>query len=1444
MFRGLVVIVSALLLTIPVLPVFEGTRISTELPDIDIWEAREVLPFDWTGWDRDINRNRIDDLLEADPSILDGDGSMIGINVHFDHYPNNNDALRIMGSLSELGPDSDFVHPGMYSTALYLSIPRSIVPRLPSTLDEDITMIEYRPVYIPYLDVSSPATRSRESSIYSPMTAADLGYTGDGIVVAVIDSGVDNNVHESLRGKYVYGVDFTGSTTIPGLDPDDIDGHGTHVAGTVLGTGGTSAEYQGTAPASQLVDLRYARVQGDFTGAADRALEWVIENHEEYDIRVVSCSWGSTVFTSGRDTTSRLVNQLVDEGVVVVVAAGNDGEEGMPSPASADGALTVGAINDRRTINRDDDDIEYYSNRGPRSSDGDNDRIDELKPDVVAPGREIMAPRHNSISDYVEMTGTSMAAPHVSGIVALMLEANPDLTPRDVKLIIRDTAQQRYSPSTTGLDSKYNYNTGWGAVDAYGAVKRAQDLLDFGLSSVEEVRLNYPTDVSFAGHFTKTGYDSQGDDVLMEIRSPGDWGIPSDIWVDPDASSAEYSIQGPFLLGPDWVVRASINFNSTTEESTPSMGLVVRPVGRVGETRTFQGAVSINGIEGVREEKNSTITYDSLPPDLSVTPLSIWISENRPEGGDRITITARINNTGSTDVSDAVVRFIDGPEMTGTVIDEDVVDIDSGGYGIAEVTWEANPGIHAITVIADPDDEIDESNEDNNSAERPVSVLGINPPPIAQLEVDPTIGTTITEFRFDGSGSTDTNLRGGAVVSYDFDFGDGTSTGWIDEPETTHFYTRGGTYTASLRVKDNGGEISTNEDQVQINVTGVSSSELELHLNGSMGLSVDPGASASFSVPASLSPGEIGTWRTGPVERTIMIHTGVRMGMVIDSREPSLLEIRVQVLTPSGEESDTMVFEHPGSGENRTFEMLIDIDEYEIKSGETAGIRIFAGSNSTGTRMWVGAGGSISTFLYYYGLNKVPLVDAGDDLDVKALTEVVFRGNASDPDGDIALARWDVDSDGEWEFESDSGLTYVYPGYVSEGQYTAKLEVMDDDGYWTSDSVAVLVRSKDYNYPPTVAIECPQAPLSGRYTIRGTSSDEGSVERVDVRIESGSYDGTWTPADGDEEWAFQLDTRKFENGEYTFHARAYDGDRFSAIASCEIMIQNPNNPPEMIRIIAAPRPLPLDGMTPLMITAEVDDPDLPGDILTVVADLTSLGGPSRAVMRDDGTDPDQVEDDADFSLHFIPSFQTVPGIHLVEVTVTDLEGSTDGDTIEVEIVAEADCVFTLSDDDVFDGQIIHMELRVESPIPVRSVHFISGIVPDSGRLELTDNGRNGDRVAGDSVYGADLKVVARPGAYNYSVEVVCESGSELTSISGSIFVSSLSGDGEEESGFIFEVAVLVVILVLMLAVVVVIALLMVRSRGREEIVTAEAAYQQVEEPPAPVVAVIVAEELE
>ncbi|MBN1539459.1 MAG: S8 family serine peptidase, partial [Candidatus Thermoplasmatota archaeon] len=247
-----------LLVLTPLLSILGGAAAPPDPVTIPCWEPLAVRPFDWNGWDGDINCDRIDDRLQGDPFSLDGDGALIGVNIHFRYYPTPNDASRVMQVLGSMGKGTVFHHAGRSSTALYLSVPRSIVPEIYRLVDPSIEMIEYRPVYVSFLDVSSPATRSKWSSLYSPLTASDLGYSGDGIVVAVIDSGVDNNIHESMRGKYVYGVDFTGTTIVEGLDPDDIDGHGTHVAGTVMGSGGNQGIYQGTAPSAQLVDLRYA----------------------------------------------------------------------------------------------------------------------------------------------------------------------------------------------------------------------------------------------------------------------------------------------------------------------------------------------------------------------------------------------------------------------------------------------------------------------------------------------------------------------------------------------------------------------------------------------------------------------------------------------------------------------------------------------------------------------------------------------------------------------------------------------------------------------------------------------------------------------------------------------------------------------------------------------------------------------------------------------------------------------------------------------------------------------------------------------------------------------------------------------------------------------------------------------------------------------------------
>jgi hypothetical protein len=1120
----------------------------------------------------------------------------------------------------------------------------------------------------------------------------------------------------------------------------------------------------------------------------------------------------------------------------------------MSSPAAADNALTVGALHDRSTIDRGDDIYDSYSNYGPRSSDGDLDAEDELKPGLIAPGRNIRAPKQNSIVDYVDKTGTSMSTPHVSGIVALMLEANPELSPRDVKMIIRDTAQQTYDTSRSDLDPKYNYYSGWGSIDAYGAVKRAQDLKDFDLSVPDEVRLNDPFDAVFAGHFTKTTYDTQNDEVFMELRTPGDWGMPTDIEVEPDSGSAGYTVTGPFLLGTEWVVRTTISYNFSVEEATPQLLASVRPLGRVGESRTFHGSVSINGIEGLVEDVNSTIVYDSLPPDLSIIPIAVWISDTLPEGGDTITITARVNNTGSTSVEEALVRFIDGPERTGTLIGEDIIDVPSHGYGIAQVEWEANPGIHAITVIADPDDEIDESNEDNNSAERPVSVVGFNPPPIAQLEVTPSTGTTITEFRFDGSGSTDTNIRGGAVVSFDFDFGDGTSTGWVDQAVVTHFYTRGGSYTASLRVRDNGGEVSTNTDEVVVNVTGISSEEMDLYLNASLGLSPIPGPSIPYIITRSLAPIEVGTWISDPTERSIVLHSAIMVDLVVSAPEVSSIEVEIEISASGETVMDRSFHQHPGSDENATFAITMDLDEIEVRYRDTISLKVSAASNSSGAFIWTGDGGSTSEFLFYHSLNQVPQVEAGEDMDVKAGSSIPFSGTAEDLDGEIVGIRWDVDSDGNWDHESESDPSFMYQGYETEGQYTARMEAVDDDGYWVHDTLKVLVRSADYNYPPEVSIICPSGPVSGTATIHGEAEDDDRIERVEVRLDGGGVYEEWTRAEGDEEWSFRFDTRILENGEYTIFARAYDGDRYSAAVSCDIEIENPNSPPEFLRITAAPRPLPLDGLTNLLLKAEVYDADLPADSLSVYVDLTGLGGPKEVAMRDDGIHPDPIEEDDEFTLEFIPVLEVSPGIYEVILTVYDRSYAYAEESIEIELVSVTDCEFRISDDKVVTGEVIFIELRVDSKVPVGEVLFISDVIGGDGSVELKDDGRNGDKVADDSIYSRNIEIDVGPGEYNYSVKVSCTSGNELHLTTGQIEVLGEVAGGVGEDGTVFILMIVAGFIVIVIIVSIGVMLLNRSSRSHKTELQFEdnyyeqaGGYQAYEQP---LQAVIVAEESE
>ena len=269
--------------------------------------------------------------------------------------------------------------------------------------------------------------------------------------------------------------------------PYDDHGHGSHVAGIILGNGYDSHGRQaGMAPDASLVSLKV--LDADGKGTISRiiaALDWVAANAGTYNIRVVNLSVGAAVTQSyWIDPLALAARQLTEKGIVVVAAAGNLGQDangelqygGILAPGNAPWVLTVGASSTEGTLRDQDDVVAGFSSLGPT-------RGDYLaKPDLVAPGRGILSlavpgsTLYQNNADYLvsgnvstgspaylSLSGTSMAAPQVSGAAALMLQANPALTPNLVKAILQYTAH---------VDSDYGpLQEGAGFLDVLGAVR-------------------------------------------------------------------------------------------------------------------------------------------------------------------------------------------------------------------------------------------------------------------------------------------------------------------------------------------------------------------------------------------------------------------------------------------------------------------------------------------------------------------------------------------------------------------------------------------------------------------------------------------------------------------------------------------------------------------------------------------------------------------------------------------------------------------------------------------------------------------------------------------------------------------------------------------------------------------------------------------------------------
>lgn len=544
-----------------------------------------------------------------------------------------------------------------------------------------VSLVEFQRIFVPYLDISVKALKARPSTEYSPQTAQEYqsGYKGDGVVIAILDTGVDDE-HDSLAGKFVAGVDFqdSGDDQDGTNNPDDKDGHGTHCAGIAMGTGGTQGTYQGVAPEAKLVDLKVLSNWG-IGGNLYEGIEWCIQYKDTFNIDVLSISAGELGGGTGdgSDANARIAQQAIENGLIIAAAIGNEGNDhvGISSPASADNVIAVGAIDDDATVNRADDYIADFSNSGPRADDDDGNYLDELKPDVVAPGVDIhSAASYNgnlnivNAAGYQDMTGTSMSCPHVAGICALLHEANPELTPQQVQDILRQSSEPRGDPYDTS-SGNYSNLFGWGMADAYSAVKMATgDFQTVVIEQPSEGAYVSGTIIITGSATNQRGFISQvefkvDDGTWMTAEGTSSWSVS---WNTQEASNGAHTIyihsqnnNGEYsdeFLRHVTVNNLLLTFSDPTDSQTVS--------GKIEITGNCDG-YAIDSIEicldggGYSETLNTALNGDWT------TWKYIWDTKNENNGPH--TINIRASSSG---------KVFDGPEITVYVENED-----SGGGG-------------------------------------------------------------------------------------------------------------------------------------------------------------------------------------------------------------------------------------------------------------------------------------------------------------------------------------------------------------------------------------------------------------------------------------------------------------------------------------------------------------------------------------------------------------------------------------------------------------------------------------------------------------------------------------------------------------------------------------------------------------------------------------------
>ena len=354
----------------------------------------------------------------------------------------------------------------------------------------------------------------------------DTGYTGEGVTMAIIDTGIDGN-HTALDDldddnmtddpkivAFYDAINNPEETNGTEIFPYDDNGHGTHCAGITAGTGAPNYQHIGVAPRANLVGVKVLDGGGSGSFAAVMAgMQWTVEKRHEFNIRAASMSLGALTgaiewTSSEEESVNRMANEMMRAGVTLFIAAGNSGGTAtIGTPGSAEDVITVGSLDK-------DTSIAIYSSQGPTEE-------GRVKPNIAFVGSSVNAPDANTGDGYVALSGTSMATPGAAGVAVLMYQANPDLSPFDIRNIMQETSTYREchymfanEPCAEDAIPKNRQNNvyGHGHVNAQPAVDEAA---------------NYDYDLS----------------LTLNVTLASDYGLDNRVWIGP-GESVYYNLEG------------------------------------------------------------------------------------------------------------------------------------------------------------------------------------------------------------------------------------------------------------------------------------------------------------------------------------------------------------------------------------------------------------------------------------------------------------------------------------------------------------------------------------------------------------------------------------------------------------------------------------------------------------------------------------------------------------------------------------------------------------------------------------------------------------------------------------------------------------------------------------------------------------------------------------